>query len=200
MPIEPGAWDRPLCAERRSSGYGAQWGTTIRELANEAGQLGANEVVIGLAVDRSALRLDGYPKSGVDVPDEVIVYLPASAHGPLRFLSDRWWKWQHNVRAVVLTLQRLRLVTESGVAQSGEQYRGWQALPPGRPGLAGGMTFESARALLREAAGDVAETAGMDVDELYRRAAKRHHPDRGGDAVRFAQVTAARDLLVSSRG
>jgi len=36
-----------------------------------------------------------------------------------------------------------------------------------------------------------------DVDRAYRRAVRTAHPDVGGDAVRFAELTAARRVLAS---
>lgn len=209
MPIEPGGWDRPLNGDRRRSGYGAKWSTTERELADECSRLGADEVVIGLALQREQIRLDGWPKSGVDVPDEVIVYVPRSAHGPLRFLSDRWYPWRDNVRAVVLTLQRLRLVTESGVAQSGEQYKGWAALPPGSPAIASGeMSLDDALALLKQHASKAAPgrefivLAGdhYSITQAFKHAVKVAHPDAGGDPAVFAQLTAARERALVGAG
>lgn len=207
MPLEPGAFDRPLCGDRRRSGYGAKWSTTERELAEECARLGADEVVIGLAVTRDQIRLDGWPKSGVDVPDEVAIYLPRSEHGSLRWLSDRWWGWRDNVRAVVLVLQRLRWITESGVASAGEQYKGWAALPPGRPGIGAGLTVEVAVELLKSAASQA--TPGREfivlpgdnysVTTAYKHAVRAAHPDKpGGDAEAFARLTAARDLLLAA--
>lgn len=53
--------------------------------------------------------------------------------------------------------------------------------------------------LLRQAAGWDTGPDWDDPDhiaEAYRAAAKRHHPDLGGDPVTFRAVTAARDLLL----
>lgn len=205
MPLEPNAFDRPYTNPRRTSNYGVSWNNNIADLAAEAAKLGADEVVIAVDVSRAELRLDGFPKANTHVPPPVAIYIPGTEHNDLRFLSDRWDDWRDNVRAVGLTLQRLRLVAEAGVAATGEQYQGWQALPPGTPMPAAQMTVEGAARLLCDT---TMETIGEDwrdvvdgrssVRDLYREAIKTHHPDHGGDAEMFRRLTEARDLLLSS--
>ena len=38
------------------------------------------------------------------------------------------------------------------------------------------------------------------VNYAYRKLAKVHHPDRGGDPLRFKEITAARDALLKPEG
>lgn len=186
-------WDGPETERRGNSGYGARWSTTLKDLETEAGKLGADEVLILLDVRRDQLRVDGWPKTGTDVPPRVAISF-ASTHGPLRFQCDRWQTWHENVRAIGITLQRLRLIDEGGVARSGEQYRGWAAIGTG----SGATSAEQAIATLRRHAGpDGADSASW--QDLYRLAAHRTHPDRGGNAEAFGEITAARDLLKANR-
>jgi len=115
--------------------------------------------------------------------------------------------WQDNVRAIALGLEALRKVDRYGIVQSAEQYRGWQALPPGSPMPAAKMTIEDAARLLADAApslgyesGDLLDSGAADgaIPRCYREAAKRLHPDVGGDPELFKRLTEARDLLVAS--
>lgn len=56
------------------------------------------------------------------------------------------------------------------------------------------MTRTRARDLL-----DVAAQASADeVERAFRRLAREHHPDHGGDGERFAQLVTARDVLLTA--
>lgn len=48
--------------------------------------------------------------------------------------------------------------------------------------------------------GFVPDPAPDEIEAAYRRLALEHHPDRGGDPARFAEVTAARDRLLEAAG
>lgn len=207
MPLD--SWHGPYTDPRRAAGYKAQWSTVLRDLVNEVANIGGDEVVVLLqGLSRLDLRQDGFPKSGVKVPDPVVVHLPTSEHGPLRFQSDRWWGWQDNVRAVGLTLTRLRLVAEAGVAQSGQQYQGWAQLPPGSiPLTAGGTAMtvdEAAKFIVSHCDDPVGRLADIADDPyfalvLYKEAARRLHPDKGGDTDDFQQLGQAKALLLAAR-
>lgn len=178
-------------SEQARAGYGAAWATVARDLEYEARHLGADEVLILLDVERSALRIDGWPKANTgDPPAAVAVIMPDTKHGPLRWQCDRWDRWRDNVRAIGLTLQRLRLIDELGVATGGQQYTGWQALGTGAPELRGA---EFAWHVLRRQADP--GTDPHDLKALYRSAAKNTHPDGNGTAEAFAEVEAAYRLL-----
>ncbi len=188
-------WNGPVTETRTKASYGARWSTVIRELEAEAEALGADELLILLDVRRDQLRLDGWPKAGTTPPPQIAVAF-TSKHGPLRFECDRWNRWEDNVRAVGLTLQRLRLIDEGGVARSGEQYRGWQAIGPGT----GFTTTALAAQFIAQAAGAPKRAAEvLNSPELrqqiYREAAQRLHPDKGGNADDFRRLTEARDML-----
>lgn len=112
--------------------------------------------------------------------------------------DDRWNDWQANLRGIALGLEAQRKLERYGITSRGEQYTGWKALGSGRE-MGAGMTREEARLLLEEHSG--LATAHIDLatsDELYRCAAKLHHPDVGGDAALFARITDARNVLASA--
>ncbi len=223
-----GTWPGQLRAEheRRQAQFSASWSDTVSLLEREADKLGAREVVLQLAVAERDLRLDGWIRADAKPSHPGAIISIESRHGPLRYSTDlfsgtsysvrtgqpgsyRWRTeyvpgWQCNVRAIALGLEALRKVDRYGIGQGGEQYRGWQALPPGTPMPAASMTIEDAARLLCDA---TAETIGEDptrvdrvaavASSLWREAVKAHHPDVGGDPERFRLLTDARDLLVS---
>jgi hypothetical protein len=190
-------WDGPRRPqqERHRAGYAASWATVTSDLAKEAAGLGADEVLILLDVARDQLRMDGSgPKADADPPPAVAVFMPASNVGALRFQCDRWDRWRDNVRAIGLTLQRLRLIDELGVAHSGQQYTGWTAIGMGE---AGPLNRDEALAVLQRHAGpDGADSRSW--QDLYRLAVKTAHPDRGGSAAAFREVQAAKDVLTAA--
>ena len=125
--------------------------------------------------------------------------------------------WQANVRAIALTLEALRAVDRYGAAQTGQQYTGWKAIGAGiamPPAEEWRSPAEAARYLAEQAI-LVPEPDGWPVSpwgpeakgyavlihdpaerqRAFRLAAKRLHPDAGGDPAAFRLLTAALDLL-----
>lgn len=188
----------PLDKRRRAT-FNARWSTTLSDFERELDFIQARDVRIGLDAYPSQIRVDGWPKGGAAIPPPVTVTFDSS-RGPLRFECDRYHDWRDNLRAIGLTLHRLRLVDEAGVAQSGEQYRGFAALPP-----AGGNARVEAAALLLATWADM--NPGVDNivrfdgarEIAYRKALKRVHPDQGGSREDFDAVRAAKQLLDRER-
>jgi hypothetical protein len=172
------SWPGPMDVERtrRVSPFTAPWRDTASRLGHELGKLGARTPVLEVAVAPADFRRDGYPRAAAraDHPG-VVLSLPETVHGPLRYFTDEFDRWQDNVRAIALSLEALRKVDRYGVARRGEQYRGWTALPS-----AAEDQLEHGRRLIREAGG-------------VSNALKRHHPDHGGDAEDVVAILAARD-------
>lgn len=194
-----GVWPWPETSPRRSrSTFKAPWSSTLELLERELAHLHAHHVVIQADFADDDIRLDGWPRAGARAPRHpgVIVYFE-SDHGPLRYAADTHEWWQHNVRAIALGLEALRAVDRYGVTRSGEQYRGWAALPP-----AVGVyhDLESAAAVVVRVSGTdlTIEDVLSDPDargSVIRAALKRSHPDGGGDDATFATVQRARRLL-----
>lgn len=197
------------------SRFSASWSQTLAALEREAVHLsgqGRPEVYIEVDLPPSAIRLDGGIRANARPPAShvVAVSVPHVDLGDLRLVSGRYKGagsygflpgWQANVRAVVLTLEALRAIDRWGAA-TGEQYRGFAALGAGGPAvtMGAGLTVEQASRLLADAAGfDLGPGQTMTADDArwaYRLAARRCHPDRGGDPDLFRRLTEARDLLL----
>lgn len=222
-PIE--AWPGQLTPDRdrELARFSAPWSDTVDLLDREVQMLGADEVVLQLAISERDCRNDGWIRADAKPKHPGVIVTFDSDAGPLRFSTDRFsgasvWKpggtqrtpgWQCNVRAVALALEALRKVDRYGIGSGREQYVGWNALPPGQSTAMGParMTADAAARLLAEhAASSEAMVAGLTAKLLtgggdgvrlaYRVAAKRHHPDAGGDPETFRRLTEARDLLL----
>jgi hypothetical protein len=187
-------------ARQSGSAFRAPWPATLDLIGRETRLLGARLVVIQVDVTDAEIRRDGMLRANAKVGFPGVKVSFDSKHGPLTYATDEYAHWKANVRAVGLSLQALRAVDRYGVSKSGEQYRGWTALPAGSP--AGQMSADdAARLLAGYAEGVTAEQilADPEVRALaYKRGARRTHPDHGGDPAAFARLTAARDLLNSA--
>ena len=103
---------------------------------------------------------------------------------PMRVIAvDIYDRVEDNIAAIAATIEAMRAIERHGGAQILERaFTGFDALPPPDDaykvlGLKPGATRDQ-------------------VDEAYRRAAKKAHPDQGGDHTRMAQVNAARDSII----
>lgn len=173
-----GEWPgRELTKERRPSPFDTPLPETLRQLLRELRHLGAERVVMELAITEADLRLDGLPRASARASHPGVVLSFQSAHGPLRYHVDAFTSWQANLRAIVLGLESLRRVSRYGMGAAGEQYRGWRALDA----HAGGEEPQVERGRLI-----------IDRYDTVAAALKATHPDRGGNRDDFAAVQAAR--------
>lgn len=210
-PLDP--WTGPVTADRaRSARFRATWNDTLKLLWREVDLLGAQLLVVQIDITAGELRRDGMLRTHAKVGFPGVRVSFDSTHGPLSYATDAYdrWQgsdppgWQANVRAIALALGALRAVDRYGVTRRGEQYVGWTALPPGLPDPST-MTVEQAAAFLISQ-GDESRTVRAvlsDPDELaraFRAAARRHHPDTGGDQEMFKRLTMAREVIERMSG
>lgn len=186
-------WD-----QRRRSQFSASWPKTITLLGRELGHLHAKAIVLQVAMGERDIRLDGYPRANARAEHPGVILAFESRHGPLQYAVDTYDNWKDNIRAIALALEALRAVDRYGVTRHGEQYRGWKAIEAPSNGA---MTVEQAARFIAEQADspdawqDILEdTAGVRSD-YYRDAAKRLHPDTGGDRELFVRLQEAKRVL-----
>lgn len=199
-------WPAPFTDPRTSHVFKASYPNTLDLLEFELGQLSARDVVIQLALDLKDIRNDGWPRSGAKPDHPGIIVAFDSVHGPLKYATDQFYSswnhqmegWQANLRAIALGLEALRKVDRYGISRRGEQYTGWSALPPGAAIEAGPapMTALEAYAFLDEWSGGIPLQNKMDIHRAYLTAAKRLHPDVGGDPELFKRLVAATEFLL----
>jgi hypothetical protein len=191
-------------ADLRKSRYSfkAGWHNTLELLERELGYLGARDVVIEADLTEQEIRLDGWPRADARPASPRIVVSFDSKYGPLRYATDVFEIYQHNVRAIALGLEALRKVDRYGITKRGEQYTGWKALPPGIAlGPADFASREEAGRFILETAGENPDWLDGTLDDIelwksfYRTATKRAHPDAGGDHDTFTRLQTAWQLL-----
>lgn len=199
------AWPRPFTKGRRSDPFKRSFVNNLADLERELSHLGARNVVIQTAHREEDIRQDGMPRATARKPSHpgVIVSFDSKA-GPLSFAVDTYEEWTGNLRAITLTLESLRAVDRYGATRHSEQYKGWAALPPPRPAEPETFVtrFDAARFIVTQAGMSVDQiTVGSvmrdpaQADAAYRAAAKRLHPDAGGDAEQFKRLGMAREAL-----
>jgi hypothetical protein len=194
---------RPLTPESRarlkdqrrqwSSPFSSAWSSTLELLDRELRHLGVrDEFVLQIDCTEADLRLDGQLRANArPASPAVAIAVETRDKGSLLFVCGRFSDWRDNVRAIALGLEALRKVDRYGITQSNEQYRGWQALPPGTPMPPAQMTAEQAAARLAVLAGfDGSGAAALvlaEPDRYYRYGAKRCHPDAPSGSTELFQ-------------
>lgn len=177
-PLLPTEWPGPRTPEPQRSPFSASWSDTLRLLERELGMLEATGIVIQVALREDQIRSDGWPKQGhAQPPNPGVVLAFDSRHGPLKYATDRFHRYEDNVRAIALGLEALRKVDRYGISTRGEQYAGWKALPSGHSDMG-----------LAERGAALVEEHGS-----IRAALKATHPDVGGDAEDFRAVMALKE-------
>ena len=205
--------DKPITLPKQAlaSRWDTTWPAMLDTLEREIAYLEAHDIIIEAALERSEIRNDGWPYSSANPRHQGIRISFESKRGPMVFECGTYRDWQQNVHAIGLTLQRLRLVDEYG-ATSGQQYRGFAALPPGGgiqvqewPNVEAAVAFlfDVAYAGLKPRTGEIARILGTGpaLRELYRGAARLAHPDsNNNNGERMAKVNRAKDFIEKHAG
>lgn len=145
-----------------------------------------------------ALRRDGLPLAGQRQPDDVgvAVYFLYKKR-QMSFACDRWHKIEHNMQAIAKTIEALRGIARWGTGDMLEAaFTGFTALPPPS---AGSTSASGAHRTWRDVFG-TGVTNRDQLNAIYRRLAAAHHPDRGGDPAKMAELNAARDEALRELG
>jgi len=206
--VWPDGWRRPNTDRKPNPFKVRNYQDTVDLLGYELERLAASGAYLQVDIDMADIRRDGMPRAQAKVGHPgVILTVDSAKHGVLTYPCDtfagRWSgdppDWQINLRAIALGLEALRKVDRYGIAERGQQYAGFGALPAAGERLDGPMSVEQAIEFLRaesEWRGEfdpVCDTVHVDV--AFRAASKRLHPDAGGDPARFRRLVQARDVL-----
>lgn len=208
--VEIDTWPQPDTQERRSAPFKATWFRTQELLARELHHVGAQEAQIWTTHGLGQRRNDGTPRTDRQPshPGVIITFkrntwneaTQATEVVEMRFPCDTFALWEDNVRAIALALEALRKVDRYGV-NPGSQYTGFRALPPAPNGHQT-MTPEQAARFIIDNCGASIPAQSKELienseyaDLLYKLAAKRLHPDKGGDAEQFQKLEEARRVL-----
>lgn len=154
-----------------------------RDLMLELGRLGAKNVILSTNIP---LRQDGFPRADWREPEDpgVAVYFERRVGKdmkPFAIACDTYNRVYYNVRAIGLTVEALRTIDRHGSATMLEQaFTGFTALPPAQREKPWWEVL------------GVDETAGAEVVlAAFRELAQIHHPDKGGNHERMAEINAA---------
>ena len=159
----------------------------VAEIGRLAGRYPDPNVVISTNI---ALRRDGLPLANQRQPDDVgvAVYFTYKKR-QMSFACDRWEKIEHNMQAIAKTIEALRGIARWGTGDMLEAaFTGFSALPPPAHATTSPRTW-------RDVFGSGVHTRAQ-LNEVYRRLAFAHHPDRGGDPAKMAELNAARDAAM----
>lgn len=202
-PISDRTWLGTMGKE--ATRFSAKWGNTIELLGREVDALKGRDVVMEIDVRETDLRLNGELRANARPTSPAVAIAFESRHGPLFYRCDRFYtnwsdqgpEWQHNVRAIALTLEALRAVDRYGATQTGQQYQGFKALPAGRAMPAAHMTTDHARGLILALAGEATWPPDPeDVRLFVKRARRAAHPDHNdGDHTEWDELEQAVAVL-----
>lgn len=191
----PVGWKRTEAARRRSA--------TFSKAADYRGR-GKRELTIADGVERVLLelqrinvtredvvistnvptRLDGFPRSDRGEPGDpgAAVYWQQGKRRRVMAI-DHYDRVADNLAAVAATLEAMRAIERhGGAAILDRAFEGFTALPA--PSAAATRTWWEVLGVVQAATVDQARAA-------WRRLASEHHPDRGGDPARMAEINAA---------
>lgn len=159
----------------------------VAEVGRLAGRYPDPNIVISTNI---ALRRDGLPLANQRQPDDpgVVVYFTYKKR-QMSFACDRWEKIEHNMQAIAKTVEALRGIARWGTGDMLEAaFTGFSALPP--PAQA-----SQAPRHWRDVFGTAVHTRAQ-LSDVYRRLAAAHHPDRGGDPQKMAELNVAREAAL----
>lgn len=183
----------PRSGRRREAEFKLEFGRARDETLRELRLLGAKNVVLSSNVP---LRLDGIPYANTAEPPDpgIAVYFDRDVPAPTRekpwtkvtrpfvIACDTYSKVRWNMRAIGVTVESLRAIERHGSSQMLEQaFQGFLALPPKR---------DDARPWW-EVLGVDANAMQDEILRAFRELAAIHHPDKGGDSQRMAEISAA---------
>lgn len=189
-------WPHAATAARPRFAYKASYQTIITDLVSELSALDPHDVILQMALPLKSIRRDGWPVTDARPMHPGVILIVYTDDGPLELACDENGPWQHNLRAISLTLEALRAVERHGATKKRQQYAGYLAAP-----VATSTERAEAAAAIAFLAGAGSQVVSEILDDpqmreaYYREAVKRVHPDTGGDAEAFRKLQAAREAL-----
>jgi hypothetical protein len=176
----PAGRKRTISYRRARANFTTSFAVARDNLIAEVKRLGARNLVISTNIP---LRQDGLPYASYrKIDDEgVAVYFTLDGQ-QTSFACDRWDKVEHNMHAIVKTIDALRGIARWGTGDMMKAaFTGFTALPA-----------PSAEKTWREVLGLYSGERSMDiVKAAYRRLASAAHPDKGGSHDAMTELNTA---------
>lgn len=176
----PDGWKRSTRRERSKfkTGFGAARNLLFAEL----NRMGASKTILSTNIP---LRNDGLPRANMR-PDGgdtgVAVYFQRKSKAMV-FACDKYDRSEDNIYAIAKTIDAMRGIERWGASDMMERaFAGFQGLP------------QKASQAWRDVLDIHSQVATKDdVESQFRKLARQHHPDSGGDRELF-------ELIVKARG
>lgn len=197
-PLDDSTWIEDGEAHWKRCPFKVSYSKNLAQLRYELSKLGVDQAVIEIDYQDQDLRLDGLPRAGARPQSpRVRLSFEAPEIGPQCFMCDTYKHWHENLRGIVMTLDRLRAIERYGSTRGKQQYKGWGALPAT---ATHGFTTRAAAADFLARHADDANSVEICEDsaaaeKAYREAARRNHPDKGGEEHLMVKLNFAREKL-----
>lgn len=183
---------------RPISQFSAPYSDTLDRLRDEMRLVRASNVRILVVGAPEAVRQDGmlYTNARLAHPGVSVRFdHPDPDLGTLQFSGDKFRDWRDNLRGVVLTIENIRAAARWGVNDGRREYTGYRVLEAGTSV----SSLDAAAATLGERAGKAVDRSDrQSIVGAYREASKAAHPDAGGDPHVWAEIAAAKELLLNN--
>lgn len=173
----PAGW--PRTKNRQRASFRMTPGAITDHLFDELDRLGATGIVI--STNRAP-----YSRSKAQPEDPgVAVYFTLKEHQQC-IPCDKWDRTEDNIHAVGLAVQALRGLERWGTGDMvSAAFQGFKALPGGE--ARGSDVARSWHTIL----GVAPDADKEEIKSAFRKLAQAHHPDVGGDAALFQELTNA---------
>lgn len=188
MPTEAYPLHWPQGWKRTANPQYARFDTKFTDARNgiveEIRRLGGKDIVISTNIP---YRKDGLPYANYKTPEDkgVAVYFNLKGKSQV-FACDKWKRIEDNMQAIRKTIEAIRGIERWGSSEMmSRAYMGFIALPE--------ASNESAVPMWWEVLGVNRYASIAEIENAYRVAAKKTHPDTGGSHDEFVKVTKARE-------
>jgi hypothetical protein len=181
---------RPRTPDRMDAPFKTSFADARDGLLDELRRMRADSVVLSTNVE---LRRDGLPYANRSPADPAAAVYFTWRGNQYAFACDCWQKVEHNLQAIRKTIEAVRGIERWGTGEMvASAFAGFKALPE-QAGPSSGATWW---AVLGFASPVISEA---EIDEAYKRLAKKYHPDQpGGSHELMQQLNQARTLGLAS--
>ena len=171
----PLGWER--IKNRQKSRFNIKFGKARNILLNELNLLGAKNVIISSNIP---LRNDGLPYALTSQPIDCGIVAYFYLNGNHQCIPcDKWNRTQDNLWAICKTVNALRGLDRWGAKEMvNAAFRGFKALPEARSNW---------KKILKLGSTPTEE----EIKNSYKKLCKIYHPDMGGSAEKFVELSNA---------
>lgn len=194
--------DRPRDLAEQACRFRASYRQTLNLLEKELNHLSAVAIVVQAGFPQHCVRNDGWPYANAKPLHPAVVLQFRSGKDTLTFRAVTYSSFDDNLRAIAMTLSALRAIDRYGVVQ-GQQYAGFKQIGSAPDPKKQPMSWAHAVSWLGlyTAQSSLVFTKNREaLDEAYRNACKKTHPDTGGSHEAFLETQEAYRVLREALG